>query len=287
MRALLVEGGGVRAAFAAGVLDALLEEEESFDMVAGTSAGGLLAAAYLAGQRGRSLRVLRHPECRAAFGRISDFLRGGDLIDLELLHEAAERLEPLDARKVMAHPARFLLTVTDVATGSGHLIEPSAEELVDALKATSALPIAVRSPVEVRGMSCLDGGITIPIPVQEVIGLGATELVVVRTRPPAYRNSGRSGRLAAPWFDRKQPTMAKALRQRGEAYNAMVDLLENPPAGISVQQIQPRRTPACRRTGGTDVDIVRDHLMGVDAGQIWRSRRRVESEATFALEEST
>ena len=61
MRALLVEGGGVRAAFAAGVLDALLEEEEPFDMVAGTSAGGLLAAAYLAGQRGRSLRVAQHP----------------------------------------------------------------------------------------------------------------------------------------------------------------------------------------------------------------------------------
>jgi predicted patatin/cPLA2 family phospholipase len=169
MRALLVEGGGVRAAFAAGVLDALLEDEESFDLVAGTSAGGLLAAAYLAGQRGRSLRVLRHPECRAAFGRISDFLRGGDLIDLELLHEAAERLEPLDVGTVMSNPARLLLTVTDVATGSGHLIEPSAEELVDALKATSALPIAVRSPVEIRGMPCLDGGITIPIPVQEVI----------------------------------------------------------------------------------------------------------------------
>ncbi len=278
MRALLVEGGGVRAAFAAGVLDALLEDEERFDVVAGTSAGGLLAAAYLAGQRGRSLRVLRHPECRAAFGRISDFLRGGDLIDLDLLHEAAERLEPLDASTVMTHPARFFLTVTDVDTGSGHLIEPSAEELVDALMATSALPIAVRSPVEIRGMPCLDGGITIPIPVKEVIDLGATELVVVRTRPAAYRNSGRSGRLAAPWFDRKQPTMAKALRQRGEAYNAMVDLLEHPPDGVSVQQIRPRRTPACRRTGGTDVDIVRDHLMGVDAGQAWRSQRRIDAQ---------
>ena len=61
MRALLVEGGGVRAAFAAGVLDALLEHDEPFDLVAGTSAGALLAAAYLAGQKGRSLRVLRDP----------------------------------------------------------------------------------------------------------------------------------------------------------------------------------------------------------------------------------
>ena len=76
MRALLVEGGGVRAAFAAGVLDALLEHDEPFDLVAGTSAGALLAAAYLAGQKGRSLRVLRDPGCRAAFGRITDFLRG-------------------------------------------------------------------------------------------------------------------------------------------------------------------------------------------------------------------
>ena len=278
MRALLVEGGGVRAAFAAGVLDALLEEDEAFDLVAGTSAGALLAAAYLAGQKGRSLRVLRHPGCRAAFGRITDFLRGGDLVDLELLHEAADRLEPLDAEAMLAHPARFLLTVTDVASGVGHVIQPSAVELTDALKATSALPIAVRSPIAVRGMTCLDGGIAIPLPVQEVLDLGATELVVVRTRQATYRNSGRSGRLAAPWFERKQPALAEALRRRGDVYNAMADLLEHPPEGITVQQIRPHRAPACRRTGGSDVDIVRDHLMGVDAGQAWRSRQRIDAQ---------
>ena len=275
MRALLVEGGGVRAAFAAGVLDALMESDERFDLVAGTSAGALLAAAYLADQRGRSLRVLRHPDCRAAFGRISDFLRGGDLVDLELLHEAADRLEPLDGTAVLAHPARFLLTVTDVETGTGHLIEPTEEDLVAALKATSALPIAVRSPVEVAGLKCLDGGIAIPIPVQQVIDMGATELVVVRTRRAGYRNNGRSGRLAAPWFERKQPSLAGSLRSRGEVYNAMLDVLDDPPEGVSIQQIRPRRTPACRRTGGSDVDIVRDHLMGMDAGQTWRSEQRL------------
>lgn len=275
MRALLVEGGGVRAAFAAGVLDAMLEEDEPYDVVAGTSAGALLAAAYLAGQKGRSLRVLRDPACRAAFGRITDFLRGGDLVDLELLHETADRLEPLDAEAVMMHPARFLLTVTDVDTGLGHVLEPSAEELTAALKATSALPIAVRSPISVREMTCLDGGIAIPLPVQQIIDLGATELVVIRTRLASYRNSGTSGRLAAPWFERKQPALAEALRRRGDVYNAMVDLLEHPPKGVAVQQIHPRRAPACRRTGGSDVDIVRDHLMGLDAGQVWRSQRRV------------
>ena len=283
MRALLVEGGGVRAAFAAGVLDALLEGDEHFDLVAGTSAGALLASAYLAGQPGRSLRVLRDPTCRAAFGRITDFLRGGDLVDLELLHETADRLEPLDAQAVVDHAARFLLTVTDVASGVGHLIEPTAEELTDALKATSALPIAVRSPIAVRGMTCLDGGITIPIPVQQVLDLGATELVVVRTRVAAYRNSGRSGRLAAPWFERKQPAMAEALRRRGDVYNATVDLLEHPPEGVTVHQIRPRRAPACRRTGGSDVEIVRDHLMGMDAGQAWRSQRRIDAHRDATL----
>ena len=283
MRALLVEGGGVRAAFAAGVLDAMLEEDEPYDIVAGTSAGALLAAAYLAGQKGRSLRVLRDPACRAAFGRITDFLRGGDLVDLELLHETANRLEALDTEAVMMHPARFLLTVTDVDTGLGHVLEPSNEELTSALKATSALPIAVRSPISVRGMTCLDGGIAIPLPVQPIIDLGATELVVVRTRLATYRNNGTSGRLAAPWFERKQPALAEALRRRGDVYNAMVDLLEHPPKGVAVQQIHPRRAPACRRTGGSDVDIVRDHLMGVDAGQVWRSQRRVSAQSRTRL----
>ena len=155
------------------------------------------------------------------------------------------------------------------------MLEPSSDELTDALKATSALPIAVRSPIRVRGMTCLDGGIAIPLPVQHIIDLGATELVVVRTRQASYRNSGRSGRLAAPWFERKQPALAEALRRRGNVYNATVDLLEHPPKGITVQQIRPHRAPACRRTGGSDVDIVRDHLMGVDAGQAWRSKQRI------------
>ncbi len=275
MRALLIEGGGVRSAFAAGVLDALTDEVEPFDIVAGTSAGALLGAAFLAGQHGRSARVLRDPACRAAFGRIGDFLRGGDLVDLDLLYDAAEALEPLDAAALCAHPSRFFVTLTDVESGAGCLIEPEPDELVDALIATSALPIAVREPRRLRGRRWLDGGIALPIPVQQSIDLGATHIVIVRTRQAGYRNSGRSGRLAAPWFDRHQPALAEALRNRGDVYNAMLDLIEAPPAGISIEQILPRRAPACSRTGGTDVDVVRDHLMGMDAGRTWLTEQRL------------
>lgn len=275
MRALLVEGGGVRSSFAAGVLDALAEQTDPFDVVAGTSAGALLAAAFLSGQPGRSLRVLRHPDCQAAFGRIGEFLRGGDLVDLDGLYEAAERLDPLDIQALVDQPSRFLVTVTDVETGQGSLIEPEREEVVEALIATSALPIAVREPRSLRGKRWLDGGIAVPIPIQQVIDLGATEVLVVRTREQSYRNSGTSGRLAAAWFDRRWPALADALRVRGDVYNATVSLLEAPPPGVVVQQIHPRRAPACSRTGGTDVDIVRDHLMGVDAGQTWLTEQRL------------
>lgn len=277
MRALLIEGGGVRSAFAAGVLDALANEVEPFDIVAGTSAGALLGAAFLAGQHGRSARVLRDPTCRAAFGRIGDFLRGGDLVDLDLLYDAAEALEPLDVTALCASPSRFYVTLTDVDTGEGGLIAPEPEEMVDALIATSALPIAVREPRHLRGRRWLDGGIALPVPVQEVIGLGATDLLIVRTRQAGYRNSGRSGRLAAPWFDRNQPALAEALRKRGDVYNAMLDLIDAPPAGIRIEQILPRRPPACSRTGGTDVDVVRDHLMGMDAGRTWLTEQRLRA----------
>ncbi|MBO6215839.1 MAG: patatin-like phospholipase family protein, partial [Lachnospiraceae bacterium] len=53
---LVVEGGGMKCVYAAGVLDRFLDDAISFDEVIGVSAGSANAASFLAGQKNRNRR---------------------------------------------------------------------------------------------------------------------------------------------------------------------------------------------------------------------------------------
>lgn len=53
---LVVEGGGMKCAYSAGILDKFLDDHIQFDYCIGVSAGAANTLSYLAGQRGRNLR---------------------------------------------------------------------------------------------------------------------------------------------------------------------------------------------------------------------------------------
>ena len=53
---LVLEGGGHRGIYTAGLLDVFLENKFSFDAIMGVSAGCVHGASFLSGQKGRSLR---------------------------------------------------------------------------------------------------------------------------------------------------------------------------------------------------------------------------------------
>jgi predicted acylesterase/phospholipase RssA len=66
--AIVVEGGAIRAIFAAGVLDGPADADFfPFDLAIGVSAGACTLASQLAGQRGRNQRVLCGPMTRPRF----------------------------------------------------------------------------------------------------------------------------------------------------------------------------------------------------------------------------
>ena len=67
-RALVVEGGAMRGIFAAGVLDAFLESDYlDFEFAVGVSAGSTNLIGYLAGDHGRSKRIIMDHACRPDF----------------------------------------------------------------------------------------------------------------------------------------------------------------------------------------------------------------------------
>ena len=53
---LVVEGGGMKCAYNAGILDAFLDQGITFDYCIGVSGGAGNVASFMAGQKGRNLR---------------------------------------------------------------------------------------------------------------------------------------------------------------------------------------------------------------------------------------
>jgi predicted patatin/cPLA2 family phospholipase len=77
-KALVVEGGGMRSVFAAGVLNAFGSAGfDPFDVYLGVSAGACNLASHLAGQKDRNFDIIERYSIDGRFINLGRFLRGG------------------------------------------------------------------------------------------------------------------------------------------------------------------------------------------------------------------
>ena len=56
---LVLEGGGMRGIYTAGILDVFMEAGVHFDGVIGVSAGAIHGCSFVSGQKGRSIRYYK------------------------------------------------------------------------------------------------------------------------------------------------------------------------------------------------------------------------------------
>jgi predicted patatin/cPLA2 family phospholipase len=288
MRALVVEGGGMRTIFGAGVLDAFEQEGYGdFDLYIGVSAGASILSSFVSGQASRNLMVLANSAIDTSYISTRRFLMGGDYIDIDGLWKINESINKLNVEKGLRNLAennsKFWIMATDVDSGIATVIEPELEDWGQCIKASSALPFLVKNPVELRGRRFLDGGVVAPIPVQQAIEAGASEIIVLRSRPSNYRkHSGFEQRFVAAILS-KYPALAKLILQRVDKYNESVDLIHAPPKGVIIHEIAPETTLKCSRTCTDTNSILNDHLNGFKAGQGFLMNGQCEKLATHRL----
>ena len=117
---LVVEGGGMKCAYSAGILDRFLDEGIRFDYVIGVSAGSANAASYLAGQRGRNKRFYTDHIHEPEYFGFRNFIKKGNLFNLYYIYDtltAEGGGDELDLAAVKENPAEFVITATDAETG--------------------------------------------------------------------------------------------------------------------------------------------------------------------------
>ena len=80
---LVLEGGGVRGIYTAGILDVFMENGIVFDNIIGVSAGAIHAVSYLSGQKGRSIRYYKKYAGDYRFMSFKSFILTGNIVGVD------------------------------------------------------------------------------------------------------------------------------------------------------------------------------------------------------------
>ncbi len=273
---LVLEGGGMRGMFTAGVLDVFLERGVTFDGAIGTSAGALFGCNLKSQQHGRGLRYnVRY--CRdPRYTGIFPLLFTGDIVSRKFAYERVLReLDPFDAGTYRKNPMEFWAVCTDVLTGRPLYHRCGTMDAVDVeyLRASASMPLVSRV-VRIEGHRLLDGGISDPIPLKQFIRMGYEKNVVILTQPAGYRKRpSRSASIAAASL-RRYPAAAEAMRLRHIAYNQCLSYLRKEEARGRALLIRPERPLNIGHICHDPGDLIRVYEIG--RGAAVRNMERIQ-----------
>ncbi len=166
-----------------GVIQVLEEAGLHPDLVAGTSAGSLVAAIYASGKTGAQLQ------------RVAETMEEATIADwtLPLFSRGVLRGEAL-ARYVNGQvgfkliedmPVPLGIVATDLNTGRDVVFQRG--DTGTAVRASSAVP-AVFQPVRISGRDYVDGGLVSPVPVRAARKMGAELVIAVDISSPPDGN---------------------------------------------------------------------------------------------------
>lgn len=278
--ALVVEGGGLRGAFAVGVLRVLLDRlgPNYFDGVYAVSSGVFAATYYVAGQGDEMEATWRQ---RVSGNQLIDYwgvFTGKPILRLDYLVDLFKGPVRLDLEAVMRSTSSLEYVLTDYATGRPVYFDAKRPDLFDLMRASSALPRVYPLPVTVDGHPYYDGGQSDAIPIQRAIDAGARRIVVIRTRHADYVKTPRSRRMANWLLPRAQVVRDEWLRLH-ERYNATLETIRRPPAGVEVLSFSPPPLQLGR--------LSRDQVAisaAIDAGKIVANERLGELSKLLSID---
>jgi predicted patatin/cPLA2 family phospholipase len=225
---LVLEGGGMRGVYTAGVLEYFLEQNLFFPYIIGVSAGACNAASYISRQKGRNRKVnidyVNHPEYISYKKLFKDRqLFGMDFIFSEL----PTKLVPFDFEAFNQASEHFIVGTTDCLTGKPAYLtrEEYQEDILTAIRASSSLPF-VAPVIDFANKKLLDGGLSDPIPIKKAQADGNSKNVIVLTRDKGYRKS----KPRMEWFVKRgyrdYPQIVQAMLTRYTIYNETLDYIE-------------------------------------------------------------
>jgi len=227
--ALVIEGGGMRGAVSAGMTAAIeqLGLRDAFDEVHGASAGAFNAAFLLAGQAAYLATLYQYGFGDPRFVSFVRAVRGGPAFDMDhVINHVWKHERPLRFDELFSCGIDLHCTATDADRAA--IVDltqlGSAEEIRCAMRASSRLPWLAGGPVGFRGMRLLDATLAEAIPMHVACFSGATDVLVLMTRPEGVLHAGLSpvvARLTDRYLRAINPALVSLRETRSPRYDAL------------------------------------------------------------------
>lgn len=264
---LVLEGGGFRAHYTAGVLDVLIDEKLPIEGVIGVSMGAIHGASFVSGQKGRSLEIYTRFAADERLWSLWRWVRTGNLIDPQFCyHDIPDRIVPFDEETFEKSGMAFYVCASNLETGRAEYLRlPNLTDDIDGLRASASLPY-VSPAVEFRGMKLLDGGCTDRIPLAAFERMGFTHNIVIQTHPREHAVRDRDA-WAAKWWYAKYPKFVESFQKSPEVYEATQRLIDERVKEGRVFSIRPERPIPVGRLSRDPEDVRRAYGLGVKDAQ--------------------
>lgn len=249
-RGLVLEGGGMRGLFTAGVLDVMMEHGIEVDGTIGVSAGALFGCNYKSKQIGRSLRYNIRFKDDPRYMGLRSFIATGNFINAEFAyHTMPLQLDIFDNAEFMRQPSEFYLVCTDIETGEPvyQQIHEVTDETLEWFRATGSMPI-VSTPVHIGGRTLLDGGMVDCIPLKYFQSIGYERNIVVLTQPDGYQKTPNKFTSLFRMFHRHYPKVAECMANRHIMYNGELEYVKQQVAKGQTLAIYPDKKLNIGRT---------------------------------------
>lgn len=245
---LVLEGGGMRGIYTAGVLDVFLEEEIEFDGVIGVSAGAVHGGSFVSKQHGRNIRYFMKYCAHKNFMSVYSLLTTGNAVGEKFCyHDIPDRLDPLDHEAFEASSTAFYVVVTNIETGCAEYkqLKNLRGDSLEYMRASTYMPYVSRI-VDINGTKYLDGGIADSIPLSAFEKLGYSRNVVVLTQELEFRRSSDNV-PALNWRYRKYPKFLNAIRTRPQQYTGEQEAVKRAVSKGTAFAIRPSSKPQIGR----------------------------------------
>jgi predicted patatin/cPLA2 family phospholipase len=241
--ALVLEGGGLRGIFSAGVLDVFLDEKIKVDCIIGVSAGALFGVNYCSKQKGRALRYNQKYGADKRYMGFHSLITTGNIMNKKFCFDTlVNELDPFDYDTFKKSKVDFYATVTNLRTGKPEykLVEDMRRERdMEILRASGSMP-CVSKPVKIDNDLYLDGAIGDSIPVLKALAMGYEKVIVVTTRVDSYRMPHKK-RPYAKLMYRKYPKFYEAFLNRDQMYNKTLEDIQKLEDEGKILVIKPTR----------------------------------------------
>ncbi|MGX8833435.1 patatin-like phospholipase family protein [Amedibacillus sp. YH-ame6] len=223
---LVLEGGGMRGIYTAGVLDFFLDHNIYTDGVIGVSAGACHACSYASKQRGRAFRTNTDYIKDKRYMSMRSLITTGDLFGAKFVYDdIPNKLDIYDYETFNKGEIKLYAVCSNIETGKAEYIQCiNMVHDVIYVRASASLPL-LSKVVEVDGKKLLDGGACDSIPIKRFQEMGYDKNIVVLTQCKEYRKGKNNLLHIIRKVYRKYPKFIAKLEKRHVEYNRTLNEL--------------------------------------------------------------